>query len=290
MSTDDAAPARPLEDGWLPDTPVDDTLLRQFVHNQAHLDAIVALALGGRVEATADVFLADAASPVPYFNQAILARPLRGADDGVLDEVESFFAAGKHPATLLSLWPTPDLSARGWALMGHPAFVARGAAPHDSAPRPGVEVRVADDAGTLAAAERVAIEGYPLEEAAGLSEPNVLPATLLGTGLRVRLGLCDGEPAAVGNVYTGHGVVNLCLGATLPRRPPPGGVGGAGVGPGGRGPGPARRRLHQRLLPARLHPHGLPPHHPLHPVGPLPRFVIGVGGMRWVSGVTPPRS
>ncbi len=216
VSTDDAAPARRLEDGWLPDTPVDDTLLRQFVHNQAELDAIVARALGGRVEATADVFLADAVSPVPYFNQAILARPLRGADDGVLDEVEAFFTGGKHPATLLSLWPTPDLSARGWALMGHPAFVARGPAPHDSVPRPGVEVRVADDAGTLAVAERVAIEGYPLEEAAGLSEPNVLPATLLGTGLRVRLGLCDGEPAAVGNVYTGHGVVNLCLGATLP--------------------------------------------------------------------------
>ncbi|MGH8991793.1 MAG: hypothetical protein ACRDYV_03650 [Acidimicrobiia bacterium] len=206
---------RPLEDGWLPDTPVDDTLLRRFVHNQAQINAIVARALGGRAAGTDDVFLADAASAVPYFNQAILARPLREAGDGVLDEVESFYAAGKSVATLLSIWPTPDLSARGWSLMGHPAFVARGPVPRSVPLRDGVEVRVAGDAGDLAVAERVAIEGYPMPEAGG--EPGaLLPPALLETGVRVRLGLCDGEPSAVGNSYVGLGVVNLCLGATLP--------------------------------------------------------------------------
>ena len=207
---------RPLENGWLPDTPVGDTLLRQFVHNQGELNAAVARALGGRAEAGRDVFLADAASPVPYFNQAILARPLQGADDPVLDEAESFFAGGRSPATLLSIWPTPDLSARGWSLMGHPAFVARGPAPQATTPRAGVEVQVAAGADDLAVAERIAIEGYPLPEAAGDPPGKILPVAVLGTGLVVRLGICDGEPVAVGNCYVGHGVVNLCLGATLP--------------------------------------------------------------------------
>jgi hypothetical protein len=206
---------RPLEDGWLPDTPVGDTLLRQFVHNQGDLDCAVARALDGRAESSPDVFLADAASPVLYFNQALLARPLRGAGDGVLDEIESFFGAGTSAATLLSIWPTPDLSARGWSLIGHPAFVARGPAPPTASPRDGVEIRVATGADDLAVAERVAIEGYPMPEAAGGPSGSVLPAAVLDSGMEVRLGLCDGEPVGVGNSYVGHGVVNLCLGATL---------------------------------------------------------------------------
>ncbi|MGH8975645.1 MAG: GNAT family N-acetyltransferase, partial [Acidimicrobiia bacterium] len=145
-----------------------------------------------------------------------LARPLRDVGDAVLNEVDSFYATGGSPTTLLSLWPTPDLTARGWWLMGHPAFVARGPAPHATPARPGVEVRVAGDASELAVAERIAVEGYPLPQVAGRAEPNVLPPGLLDTGLRVRVGRIDGQPAAVGNSYTGHGVVNLCLGATLP--------------------------------------------------------------------------
>jgi len=60
------AAARPLETGWLPDTPVEDTLLRRFVHNQAAHNATMATAHGGRVERTDDVFLADCAGPVAF--------------------------------------------------------------------------------------------------------------------------------------------------------------------------------------------------------------------------------
>lgn len=193
-----------------------DTLLRQFVHNQAEVNATIARALGGRVLDAPEVFLADTAGPISYLNQAIVRRPVLRADDAVLDEVESFFAAGSSAAMLLSIWPTPDLTARGWTLVGHPAFVARGPAPSGSEPRPGVEVRVATTAADLAAAERVAVEGYPMPEADGLEPGSVFPVPLLDTDLRIRLGLCDGEPAALGNSYVAHGVVNLCLGATMP--------------------------------------------------------------------------
>jgi hypothetical protein len=211
-----ASDERPLETGWLADTPIDDTLFRQFLHNQGEVNAIFAEALDGRVDDTPDVFLADAGSPVPYMNQAILTRPLTGADDDVLDRAESFFASSRWTVTLLSIWPTPDLRGRGWLLVGHPAFVARGPAPVDQVERAGVEVRRASNADDIATAERVAIEGYPIEEAVGQPPGSVFPPGLIGRDVIVRLGLVDGEPVAIGNAHVGHGVVNLCLGATLP--------------------------------------------------------------------------
>lgn len=207
---------RPLENGWLADTPIDDTILRKFVHNQAAFNSALAAARGGRSATTEDVFLADTGSSVPFFNQAILARPLRDADDDVLDEVESFYAERPMPRSLLSIWPSPDLHARGWTLAGHPAVVVRGPAPHALEMPDGVEVRVADDAAALAEAERVLIEGYPIDEARGQPPNSELPTALIGSPIVVRLGSLGGEPVAVGMVFVAHGLVNLCGGATLP--------------------------------------------------------------------------
>lgn len=203
-----------LETGWLPSTVVEDNLLRQFVHSQAVVNSITATAVGGRTDRNDDVFLADTGGPVPYLNQAILTRPLTGVDDPVLATVGSFF--GDARATLLSVWPTPDLSSEGWSLVGHPAMVLRspGAVVHQRAT--GVDVRVASAPEDFATAERVAVEGYPFEEAQSLPSGSLFPPTLNGTGLVVRLGLLGGEPVAVGNVVVAHGLVNLCLGATLP--------------------------------------------------------------------------
>src|SRR5918994_7831900 len=149
----------PLETGWLPTTPVEDTVLRRFLHNQAAVNAALAGSLRGRVDRTNDVFLVDAACPVSYFNQAILARPLDGAGDPVLEVVDRFVAGAHHAATVLSVWPTPDLAARGWSLVGHPVAVLRAPGRLDHPTRHGVEVRLAATAADLAAAERVAVDG-----------------------------------------------------------------------------------------------------------------------------------
>jgi len=208
---------RPLEHGWLPDTPVGDTVLRSFAHNQGEVNAAVATAAGGRTQRTDAVLLADSGTPVPYYNQAVLVRPLVGPDDGVLDDVEAFFSGARNPATLLSIWPTPDLAARGWMLVGHPAWVLRSPGPvPDAGSRPGVEVSLVTTPEELAAAERVAVEGYPIEQAQGRPVGSVLPPALLGSGVSVRLGRLDGEPVAVGLGHVGCGIQNLCLGATLP--------------------------------------------------------------------------
>src|SRR5262245_49515629 len=130
---------RPLETGWLADTPVGDTVLRRFAFNQSELNERFAAATGGRSERLPELSLADSGGPIAFFNQAIPLRPLTGLDDPRLDAAERFYAGAANAATLLSLWPTPDLSPRGWALGGHPAFVARSPGPH-AAPREGVDV------------------------------------------------------------------------------------------------------------------------------------------------------
>jgi hypothetical protein len=207
---------RPLETGWLPDTPVGDTVMRRFLLSQADLDEELARAMGGTAARTDDVSMAYSGGPVPFFNMSTLLRPLQGQDDPVLDDVEGFVGDTGGPAMLLSIWPTPPLDDRGWTLVGHPAFVARPAGPLAPKGASGVEVREARDADTLALVERIAIEGYPLDEAKGAPVGSVFPPALLDTDVLYRVGLVDGEPVAAAGRYVSSGVVNLCFAATLP--------------------------------------------------------------------------
>lgn len=208
---------RPLETGWLADTPVDDNVVRQFVCNQGELNAAIAQASGGRVERSDSVLLADAGGSLPYYNQAVLSCPLGGENDPVLGEIDAFYRqAGDRPVTLLSMWPTPDLTPRGWMLVGHPAFVVRGPFPFSHEPAKGVEVREVRSPEELAVTERIAIEGYPMEEAAGQPVGTVMAPALLDEPVLFRNGLLDGVPVATAGSHVSHGVVNLCLAATLP--------------------------------------------------------------------------
>jgi hypothetical protein len=210
-------PERPLETGWLPDTPVEDSLLRRFAFNQAEANAAWADAAGGRVELTDDVALSDTGGPVSYYNNALLLRPLLAADDPVVDVIDAFFRDGPpgRPVTILSMWPTADLGGRGWSLVGHPMLVARG--PWGDLQCDGDDARVrlldASEAGEF---ERVLIEGYPMPEARGLPAGSVVPPGLVDRGVRLRVGIVDGEAVAAGAGYVGHGIVNLCSAATLP--------------------------------------------------------------------------
>jgi hypothetical protein len=192
-----------------------DDLLHQFARNQADLDAITAGAMGGRVAEEAGVGVVDTRTDLPYFNQATMLRPLDGIDDPALDRVDAFWAGEARPNMLLSVWPTPDLTARGWQLMGHPMLVARPPGPHPPAERDGVTIRDVTTADDLAAVERTVIEGYPIE---GWAAPigTLLPAALLDTGMRFRLGVVDGVVPPATRGYVGGRVVPPALAATLP--------------------------------------------------------------------------
>jgi hypothetical protein len=205
---------RPLETGWLADTPVEDSLLRQFLNNQADAQLELVRAVQGRGERTADVVLSDLGVPSPMLNQAVLLRPLAGPDDPALEVVTDFFRG--RLGSLLSAWPTPDLTARGWQLVGHPMFVARG--PWESPPSvaAGVDIRSAESAEDLALIERLAVDGYPMPELAGEPANSVFGAALIDGPMTHRLGFVDGQPVGAAAGYVAHGVVNLCFAATLP--------------------------------------------------------------------------
>jgi hypothetical protein len=200
-----------LETGSLPTTPVDDSLLRRFLHNQAELTVTLAEAAGGEVLREPGVVAGWYDNPVFYNNMAVLTAPLSAE---VLKEVEALYTG--RAGTLLSAWPTEDLSDRGWVLMGHPMFVVK-APGHLAAPAaPGVTTEVACTAEDLALGERLAAEGYPLAAAQGAAPNSVYPEATLQSPLLVRIGRLDGEPVSVAASYLAHDVVNLCLAATLP--------------------------------------------------------------------------
>lgn len=202
---------RPPETGHLEDTPVQDTVVRRFLHNQADLSALVAESGGGDVARRPDLSVATFDTPAAYQNQAVLLRPLAGLDDELLDVAEQGLA-GTH-GILLSAWPTPDLAARGWGLVGHPTFVVRGPQPPATWFAAVRRVTTVDD---LALAERVVADGFPVPEAQGAPPGFAYPPAVLGTDLHVFLGSLDGEVVAAASSHAAYDVLNLCFAATLP--------------------------------------------------------------------------
>jgi hypothetical protein len=213
MSADDQS----LVTGWGAQEPIDDSVLRRFVFNQADVVRAMASGPAARHAADDDVVMVDSGGPVPYDNMAVLLRPVTRADDPVLDRITGFYAdATDRAALLLSVWPLPDLSARGLVLGGHPMFVVRAPGPVTASARDGVEVRDVTTVDDLRVLEQVAIEGYPIDEAAQSPPGAVFPDALLDSDVTLRLGLVDGQPVAGAAALAAHGVVNLCFAATLP--------------------------------------------------------------------------
>lgn len=213
----------PLETGWLPTTPNDDTYLRRFLLNWTTMCAATAAIHGGGVREDAAVHLADAERPTGFTNCATLLQPLApetAAD--TLAAISEFFAFA-DPARagfvlLFSLWPTGDLRPFGWTLMGHPPLHLRpaGATPKPAPPELRIEL-VRDRAG-LDALEQVAIEGFPLEELAGSAPGTLLPSAWLNEPRgRSWVGWVADEPAAAASVWIDHGINDVTMVATLPR-------------------------------------------------------------------------
>ena len=177
--------------GWGPQEPIDDSVLRRFVFNQADVLRAMAGGPAGRQSSDDDVVMVDSGGPVAYNNMAVLLRPVTSAADPVLDRIADFYAdARDRVSLLLSVWPLPDLGVRGLQLGGHPMFVVRAPGPVTATVRDGVEVRdvvTADDLHTL---ERVAVEGYPIDEAKGAPPGTLFTDTLLADPVTGRRSGC----------------------------------------------------------------------------------------------------
>lgn len=206
-----------------------DSLLRRFLFSWAGVCETFARAAGGRATATARFALADYRRPSGWFNCATLLQPpTAGGFDDILDHIEALFAGGSGDCILASAWPTPDLSRRGWQLVGHPPLLVRPPAAFLAPPLPPpVDVVKVDDRDGLAEWEQVAIEGYPLPEL-GPPVPGSLAAGALLDDPRLlfTLGRDAGRPVSIGALFSDYGVGCFTLGVTGRRR-----GGGATGGP-----------------------------------------------------------
>ena len=192
-------PEEHLTDGWDPDAPDDDTLVRQAALVHASWAVTVGAALDRPHRTTprwAGAWIADRGA---LSNPVVLLQPPRGDLGALLAEIDEVVAP-PAPYFLVSPFPTPDLRPHGLELIGHPPLMVRFPVPSDRSGRPlpaGVELHEVTDADGLAVAERVLVEGYPMQDLQPLVRGSVLGEPLLAHRTRVWVASVDGEPAAV---------------------------------------------------------------------------------------------
>jgi hypothetical protein len=199
-------------DGWEPSTPDSDSMCRRYVHHWAAQCVAFAAAAGGRVVVTDSYVVTDYGRPSGYFNGAVLLAPPRDWDL-LLAELDPLLAGGTGEVLLWSLWPTPDLRPRGWALEGHPPLLLRPSAslvPVPAPEDPPIEVRSAAD---LATWDHVAVTGYPLDIDGGAVTS---PALLTDPRITFLLSEDDGEPVSASAHFVASGLGSLAFAATLP--------------------------------------------------------------------------
>jgi GNAT superfamily N-acetyltransferase len=207
-----SSPSGDLITGWEPGVAITDTLLRRFVFAYANRIAAMAERSGGRTDGDADARFADLASPFLFDNAVVLLRPppLRNLD-ALIARARAFFPPTR-PWTLLSAWPTPDLSELGLRLVGHPPLMFR---PPTPLPSPPPELRVVEVDGPLRLAdfERTLIAGYPIPQDAGST---IFDLRQLGEVVRLFVGYVGEEPLSVAGAAVAHGVVEIDWVATMP--------------------------------------------------------------------------
>ena len=76
-----------LTNGWEPDTPVGDTVLRRFVFALAESWEPAVAAMGGRVQRCAEFAVADFGRPAGFGNAVTLLQPLPPGDAASADAV-----------------------------------------------------------------------------------------------------------------------------------------------------------------------------------------------------------
>jgi ribosomal protein S18 acetylase RimI-like enzyme len=211
-----------LETGWLPATPVGDTYLRRFLFNWAGMCAARATDAGGRSENSPAVSLADSGRPAPFANCATLLQPLtEETADATLATIADFYGfddpAQRGEVLLASPWPTGDLRAYGWKLMGHPPLHLLPAGAVARTPPPELRIEEVRDLEALYAWERVAIAGYPFDALVEAPPGSLTQSAWLDDPRSQQwVGWVDGRPVACSAAWVEHGISDVTLVATVP--------------------------------------------------------------------------
>lgn len=209
-----------LQDGWGPDTPEHDSLLRRYVLGWARFLEDTGYALGDPCARDDDLAMLDTDHPVIFGRPTIVLRPLRDDEwQAVLARTRAFYTPETQgPFWMISPWPAPDLSGEGAQLLGHPPFMLRSAAGPEEPPSdpPGLDVVEVADVTTLRDFERALVTGFGI----GGLDPDVpshysRPGWLDVPDWRMWVGYLDGEPVATAAVHVSHGLNRVESIATL---------------------------------------------------------------------------
>lgn len=216
----------PLETGWLSTTPEGDNFLRDAVESIAERVRHMARAMGHRMTEDADLLLADHDSPSIFANKALLLTAVSEA--GLrkhLERAREFMREGSaNPFLLWSALPTPDLTAEGFSLVGHPPVMYRPAGGEATPTPEGLEIVEALDKTTLLDFERTFVEGFPIGDLLPYQPKSFVDERAIGGPIRFFVGYLDGEPVASGGVCVARGMNMVEFIATLP------GARGRGIG------------------------------------------------------------
>ena len=204
-----------LETGWEPDTPPDDTLMRQFVTGYAQWMEAVARASGGPVLRTDDFVAVDDHAAHPLLNHIIGLRPVPAdrADD-VAARLFGFFTGAGGAFSMFSPWP---IALPGLEVEGYPPLMLRPPGGDRPASPAGLEITVADSREELGDYERVLVDGFPLDAMQPFRAGSVFhPANLHVPGTQFFVGRAEGQPVTVATSIVGCGVNHVEFVATLP--------------------------------------------------------------------------
>ena len=208
-------PAARLETGWFADTPIDDTLTRQFVIADGEWMESCALAAGQDCLRTDDFLIVDDHSPHPLLNSGVLLRPVAADRAAVVAaDLMRFFDGAGGPFSVFSPWPAelPGLTAAGY-----PPLLLRVPGGERPAVPPELTIEEATTPDALADYEQVTIDGFPLESLQPWRAGVMFhPATLHVPGTRFFVGRVDGRAVSVAMSIVGCGVNHVEFVATLP--------------------------------------------------------------------------
>lgn len=203
-----------LTHGWEADTPVSDSLLRQFIEGTAERNEYLATRTGGRTTRIDGVALADSASPVMFENTATLLTPCDFLDRSkVVRAIDDFFAP-TTTAVVFSAFPTWDLSDDGFVLMGHPPFMVRPQGANPPPAVPGLEIRPVDSADEMAVFARAIADGYPMP---GAELSAMARNTEYDGPLRLFNAYFNGKVVATGGTWNSHGINDVGFISALPE-------------------------------------------------------------------------
>ena len=215
-----AAPT-PLEDGWQSATPTGDSITRDFVDSTATYLTSIGRAVGAVVVDDGDIAGAHHGAPFPFVNMVVARRPIAETEwPDRLARIRAVFPTGR-PFVVTSPFPTPDLSADGFTLLGHPPFMIRPAGlPLDRLTPAGLEIGRVTDPEMLAGFERTLIDAYPAGPSGSMLHREILDVP----GVALWLATLDGNPVATAAGHHAGGVNGVEMVSCRPE------VRGRGIG------------------------------------------------------------